>query len=153
MAQMKKATDALLSDHKMIRKLLEGFQPDNPRYGDVSRTLERVVLTHAWFEDTLFLPVCEKEPLFVKKYLNEISAEHKDIDHLLKLVIKTKISKELDAYTKQFRAVLENHLQKEEDALFPLAEQVLGNEGLLELGGHMEKRQGEALKSIVLTSK
>ena len=143
---MKKATDALLSDHKMIRKLLAEFQLDNPRFPGISKTLERVVLSHAWFEDVVFLPAFKTEPLLEKKYLDELYAEHKDIDYFMKLVRKTTAPKELAAFAKQFRAILENHLKKEEDALFPLAEQVLDNEGMNKLGLEMEKRQGEAQK-------
>lgn len=144
---MKKATDALLSDHKMIRKLLESFFVDNPRFSDITETLTRVVLTHAWFEDTIFLPVFKTEPLFVKKYLDELYEEHKDIDFFLKLVRKSvNPSKELDAYMKQFRAVMDNHLKKEEDALFPLAETVLDNEGMNRLSAEMERKQTEAQK-------
>jgi iron-sulfur cluster repair protein YtfE (RIC family) len=143
---MKKATDSLLSDHKMIRKLLENWQPDNPRYREISKTLERVVLTHAWFEDVVFLPAFQNEPLLVKKYLDELYEEHKDIDYFLNLIRKTVGPKELSAATKQFRAILENHLRKEEDALFPLAEIVLDNDGLNNLSAEMEKRQSEAQK-------
>ncbi|MCG3203621.1 MAG: hypothetical protein KCHDKBKB_00292 [Elusimicrobia bacterium] len=143
---MKKATDALLSDHKMIRKLLDGFHTDNPRFAEISKTLERVVLTHAWFEDVVFLPAFRTEPLFVKKYLDELYEEHKDIDHFMKLIQKTEPSKNRDAFMLQFRAILENHLLKEEGALFPLAEKVLDKEGLNQLGQEMENRQEEARK-------
>lgn len=143
---MKKATDALLSDHKMIRKLLESFRIDNPRYSDISLTLSRVVLSHAWFEDNVFLPAFQAEPLLEKRYMDELYTEHKDIDHMLSLVRKTQTPKELDAHMKQFRAILENHLKKEEDALFPIAESVLDCEGMNRLSADMERRQGEAQK-------
>ncbi len=143
---MKKATDALLADHKMIRKLLEGLRVDNPRFSEISKTLERVVLTHAWLEDTVFIPALRTEPLFAKRYLDELFDEHKDIDYFIKLIQKTSPSKELNANMKQFRAILDNHLKKEEDALFPLAESVLDKEGMNSLSTEMEKRQGEGQK-------
>ncbi len=145
---MKNAIDALLNDHKMIRKLLSGLTPENSRYTEVLKTLERVVLSHAWFEDNVFLPAFKAEPLLLKKYLNELYEEHKDIEFSMDLVRKTgpKPSKELDAYTKQFRAILDNHLQKEEDALFPLAQQTLTKEGLEKISHEMERRQSETQK-------
>ncbi|MFN0116863.1 MAG: hemerythrin domain-containing protein [Elusimicrobiota bacterium] len=145
---MKKATDSLLNDHKMIRKLLEGFQIDNPRFPEIANTLNRVVLTHAWFEDTVFLPVFKTKPLFVKKYLDELYEEHKDIEFFLKLIKKTALDapQELNAYIKQFRAIMDNHLKKEEDALFPLAETILTNEGMNQLSSEMEKHQSQAQK-------
>lgn len=145
---MKNAISALLSDHKMIRKLLEAYRLDNPRYDEIAHTLDRVVRMHAWFEDTVFLPAFEKEPLLVKRYLDELYQEHKDIDALSTLVRQTKReeTERLESYTRQFRAILTNHLAKEEDALFPLAEKVLSNEGLIHLGAEMERRQAEAQK-------
>ena len=132
----------------MIRKLLDGFRLDNPRFQEVSKTLERVVLTHAWFEDNVFLPAFKNEPLLVKIYLDELHEEHKHIEFFARLIRRTAMSasKELDAYMKQFRAILENHLKKEEDALFPLAEKILDNEGMNRLSAEMERRQEEASK-------
>ncbi len=134
----------------MIRKLLDGYRLDNPRFPEISKTLERVVLTHAWFEDEIFLPAFRNEPLLVKTYMDELYEEHKHIEFFAQLIRKTDAhaSKELDAYTKQFRAILENHLKKEEDALFPLAEKILNSEGMHKLSAEMERRQQEASKKF-----
>jgi iron-sulfur cluster repair protein YtfE (RIC family) len=140
---LKKATDSLLSDHKMIRKLLDGFHLENPRFPDISKTLQRVVASHAWFEDNVFLPAFKNEPLLVKIYLDELYEEHQHIDFFMALIRETQMSaaSELDAYTRQLRAILENHLKKEEDALFPLAERILDSEGMNRLSAEMERRQ------------
>jgi iron-sulfur cluster repair protein YtfE (RIC family) len=145
---MKKATDALLSDHKMIRKLLENFHADNPRYPEVIKTLYRVLLTHAWFEDNVFIPVFRNDGRIIKNYLDELNQEHKDLDYLMQLVLKGAPQDRIhrDPVRQQFRAVLETHLKKEEDALFPLAEKILGDAGQNKLGAEMEMRQAEAQK-------
>src|SRR5580765_4949343 len=123
---MTKATDALLADHKMIRKILQGFHPDSPRFQSIAKTLHRTVAGHAWFEDQIFLPAFKNEPLLQKRFVDEISDEHKDIDYFLNLVRKTNPqSKEFEFYSVQFRSILETHFKKEEDALFPLAEKIL----------------------------
>ena len=41
------------------------------------------------------------------------------------------------------RAVLESHLKKEEDGLFPLAERILDEDGLNQCGEEMERRKTE----------
>lgn len=145
---MKKATEALLSDHKMIRKLMEGLQTDNPRFGEISKTMTRVVLTHAWFEDNVFLPAFKNEPLLIKNYMDQLYDEHKDIDTFMKLIrsMPDIFSVQMEATLKQFKAIMRTHLEKEEEALFPLAEKILDNEGLNKLGAEMEKRQREAQK-------
>lgn len=143
---MKKATDALLSDHKMIRKLLESYRLDNPRFSEIAETVKRVVTTHAWFEDIVFIPALITKPLFVRKYFDELNREHRDLEYILGLISKAghEPSLELEALLLQFNAIMENHLKKEEDALFPIAERVLDQEGMNKLSAEMERRQKEA---------
>ena len=140
-----KATDALLSDHRLINKILEQFTLDNPRFAQICKTLHRAVKGHAWFEDEIFLPAVEAEPLLFRRFTNEIYQEHKDIDALLKLVRQTPAAKrkELEFYSRELRVLLSTHFKKEEDALFPLTERILSEEGLLELGDEMKRRQTE----------
>ncbi len=145
-----KATEALLVDHRLINKILEQFSLENPRFLHITKTLHRAVLAHAWFEDEIFLPVLQAEPLIFQRFTDEIFQEHKDIDALLKLVRKTPEAKrnELECYALELKVLLSTHFRKEEDALFPLAERVLSNEGLLELGDEMKRRQAEVRQFI-----
>jgi hemerythrin-like domain-containing protein len=140
-----KATEQLLKDHKMVRKVLEQFSLDNPRFPEILKTLQRIVLAHAWFEDAIFLPAFEAEPLLERRFTAEIIQEHKDIDHFLKCLRKTSParSREMEALMLQFGSVLDTHFKKEEDALFPLAERILDEEGLNHLGAEMERRKTE----------
>ena len=140
-----KATDALLADHRLIRKVLKGFVLDNPRFPQICKTLHRTLQGHAWFEDTIFLPAVKAEPLFFRRFTDEISQEHKDLGQLMKLLRKTPQAnkEELEAYSIQLRTLLETHFRKEEDALFPLAEKILTEEGLINLNEEMKSRQLE----------
>jgi len=140
-----KATEKLLNDHRLIRKLLDGFSLENPRFPEILKTLQRAVVGHAWFEDTIFLPVFEAEPLMERRFVQEMSQEHKDLDHFLKLLRKTRDlrSQEMESYALQFRVILDTHFAKEEDGLFPLAERILDSEGLNHLGQEMERRKTE----------
>ena len=147
MAQVK-ATDALLKDHLLINKILEQFTVDNPRFDHICRTLHRALLGHAWFEDAIFLPAIEAEPLLFRRFTQEIYQEHLDIDALLKLLRQTPREKRQDRefYSTELRVLLSTHFKKEEDALFPLAERILSLEGLLALGQEMKRRQAEIQK-------
>ncbi len=135
----------------MIRKTLEGFRLDNPRFPQISKTLQRLLIGHAWFEDTIFLPPLKAEPLLAKRFLDEISQEHADLHALMTLLQQTPLEnkKELDAYALQIRTLLETHFHKEEDALFPLAEKILREEGLYRLAQEMRTRQHEIQALIV----
>src|SRR5690242_947914 len=127
---MLKATDELLKDHRMVRKTLEGFRVDNPRFPAITKTLQRLLIGHAWFEDAIFLPPLQAEPLVAKRFLTQISQEHKDLDALMALLRQTNPAskREIDAYALQIRTILNTHFSKEEDALFPLAEKILREE-------------------------
>ena len=142
---MPKATDMLVADHRMIRKILESFQIENPRFSTIAFTLHRAVVGHAWFEDEIFLPAIQAEPLIFRRFTDEIYQEHKDIDALLKLLRKTSMGnkKELLFYSQELRVLLSTHFEKEEEALFPLAEHILTEEALIELGNEMKHRQME----------
>src|SRR5262245_37915152 len=112
---MAKGNDQLLKDHKMVRKNLERFSLDNPRFPEILKTLQRVVLGHAWFEDAIFLPAFEAEPLMQKRFTDEIIQEHKDIDYFLKLLRKTppKRTLEMESLMLQFGSILKTHFEKE----------------------------------------
>src|SRR5476649_1470454 len=140
-----RATEALLKDHLLINKILEQFTLDNPRFEKICLTLHRAVRAHSWFEDEIFLPAIEAEPLLFKRFTDEIYQEHKDIDALLKILRKTPAAKkkELEFYSTELRVLLNTHFKKEEDALFPLTERILTLEGLIELGDEMKRRQTE----------
>lgn len=144
---MVKATEALLKDHRMIRKTLEGFHLENPRYVQISATLERIVIAHAWFEDEIFLPALKAEPL-LDRLNREISEEHKDIEELFRRVRAAGPvpTRDTEGYVLQLRTILDTHFRKEEDALFPLAERILSSEGLTALGADMLRRKNEVRK-------
>lgn len=140
-----KATDQLLTDHKLIRKLLEALRLENPRFRPILKTLTRAVVGHAWFEDEIFLPSFERRKLLHKLFSDEIVKEHADLQTLLDLLIGLgdDARPELEAYLLQFRTIIDTHFKKEEDALFPLAERILSADGLLEMGSEMERRKDE----------
>jgi hemerythrin-like domain-containing protein len=140
-----KATEALMVDHRMIRKIMEGFTLENPRFGELLKTLQRALVGHAWFEDSIFFPAFEAEPLLEKRFLAEMAQEHKDLDHWMKQLrrMQNVRSPEMESYTLQLRVVLETHFQKEEEAFFPIAERILDSEGLNALGAEMERRKTE----------
>ncbi len=141
---MSKATDQLLKDHRMIRKVLEQFSQENPRFPEILKTLQRIVAAHAWFEDEIFLPAFRAEPRMEKVFIEEISREHKDIDHFLRCLRLAPVKdRGTGLLMTQFLAVLDTHFKKEEDALFPVAERILDAEGLNRLGAEMERRKIE----------
>ncbi|HMZ26148.1 MAG TPA: hemerythrin domain-containing protein [Elusimicrobiota bacterium] len=141
---MSTATAQLVKDHKMIRKLLAELAEDHPRYPQLLVTTERVVLGHAWFEDEFLLPALKARPGLFQPFREEIAQEHRDIAGLfLRLRGATPSDPVVRPHLLTLRVLLETHFAKEEDALFPLAEKIIGEEGLVGMAVDMERRKSE----------
>lgn len=146
------ATEQLLKDHKMIRKILGSFKTDNPRFPEILKTLQRVVLGHAWFEDTFFMPAIKARPLIFKPFWVEVGQEHEDIAGLLSLLRKMDLKNRdvLNVRVLTLRSLLDTHFAKEEDVLFPLAESVLSREKLVKIADVMERRKNDVRNLDIL---
>ena len=142
---MPTATEALVRDHRMIRKLLDGLRPGDVRFPAVFNTLRRVVLAHAWFEDEFLLPALKARPLVFEPFRLEVEQEHQDIARLMARLSKStaRDRAKTDGDLLTLRALLDSHFIKEEKGLFPLAEMVLTQKALLTMGTEMELRKTE----------
>lgn len=143
-----KATEELTHTHQVVGKVLEIFSPGNPRFQESIKTLRRTVEAHAWLQDEIFIPALKGKPLIEKSFLAEIAQEHKDLDQMIGLLLKTRPEekKEAEAYVLQIRTLLEAHFKKEQDALYPIAEQVLDSAALNQLRDEMDRRKTEIRK-------
>jgi hemerythrin-like domain-containing protein len=147
---MKKGTDELLKTHTLIKKLLQGFSIENDRFAEVTKTLHRAVAAHTWFEESLFHAMVRKNRAVDERFLDELVQEHKDLDRLLASLQKTppRMKRALEAHTRQIRVILETHLTKERDALYPLSEMVLDAKTLATLAEKMESGKS-AVRDLV----
>ena len=140
-----KATEELAHTHLLVRKVLEIFTPGNPRFQESIKTLRRAVEAHAWLQDKILIPALQGRPLIEQSFLTEFIQEHRDLDQMIGLLLKTPPEKknEVEAYVLQIRTLLETHFQKEKNALYPLSEQVLDIATLNKLKDEMERRKLE----------
>jgi iron-sulfur cluster repair protein YtfE (RIC family) len=147
---MKNITDELAKTHQVVCKVLEGFNPSNPRFQSIMETLHRTVLAHAWLQDEVLFPALENKLLIQIPLLNEIFQEHKDLDRLLKALLDTSLDckNELEAKVLQIRVILETHFMKETEALYPLVEKVLDLDTSDKLAEEMERRQMEVREVV-----
>jgi hemerythrin-like domain-containing protein len=140
---MKRVTDELIKTHRLIKKLLQGFSIGHERFAEVIKTLRRAVAAHAWFEESVFHAVLRKNRVVDGRLMDQLVREHKDLDHLLNSLQKTPSSmkRALEAHTRQIRVILETHLEKERDALYPVAESVLDAKTMAKLAEKMESEK------------
>lgn len=148
---MAKATEELIKTHRFVGKILEQFDPKESRFPEIRATLERAIIAHAWLQDEIFLPALKGKPLIEDRFLDEFSKEHKDLEHLLKVLANTALDAKpgLDALVLQIRTLLDTHFEKEAKALYPLAEKVIDDATLRKLGDEMERRKTEVRAAIL----
>ena len=142
---MKKITDELIKTHQVVFKLLEGLDVDNRRFPEITKTLHRMLLAHAWFQDEILLPLLWDQSLIERPFLNQIVQEHRDFDRLLKTLLDTSLDyrNKLEAEVSQIRVIIETHFKKEADVLYPLAEKTIDIETQNRLGDGMAYHQDE----------
>jgi hemerythrin superfamily protein len=141
-----KATDVIARDHRAAVALFEKFmQAPEEDKKSIEHELFAALNAHELMEDTHFYPAL-KDKVGSNDILDEI--EHEQTT--LKLgamgthVKETVLGPNEDSVEKVMEKVLA-HAKKEEDTIFPLAEEVLGAEMLEELGKKMEPMSAVAL--------
>lgn len=131
-------TDALLGEHGVIYRLLEQLTSrpfDSAEEARVqAAALAAGLASHARIEDDLLFVALEVPlgpdggPLAVMRM------EHEEVEGTLERLARVEDAREADALAAHLATVAREHFAKEEQVLFPMAEQLLGEEELRSLG-------------------
>jgi hemerythrin-like domain-containing protein len=132
--------EILKEDHQKVLDLLSELEtavneaePDPMDTENFNRLNETVKL-HSQIEEELFYPVMEEideTRIIVERFNNQ----HKKIDKLLAHLSTIAINQEeFQEPLAELRRVLELHIEEEEEELFPVAEVILGQSKLNDLG-------------------
>jgi hemerythrin-like domain-containing protein len=131
-------TDALLGEHGVIYQLLEHLTSRPFGSAEEARIqaaeLAAGLGTHARIEDDLLFVALEEElgpnggPLAVMR------AEHAEVEETLERLTRVEDVDEAEELAARLVTVARGHFEKEEQVLFPMAEQLLGEEALRALG-------------------
>lgn len=142
-------TDALRGEHAVIYRLLSHVASECDETG-IERTrtlageLEAALEAHARLEEELLF--CELEGrLPPQGPLAVMRAEHDEIERLLASFPHQEDPAEAYRAIKRLSSVARDHFAKEEQVLFPLAERLLGEERLRELGSRWASTCGVTL--------
>lgn len=157
-----KITDRFIGDHKTFQKLirdissLAGKKPaewDSKRIIRLVELMKDHLVLHAWGEETFYYPVVKEKipingPLINTAYMEHLDEEHKVIDRLVdQLELQVKESPMSARWPDTYQAFiikLADHMEKEENEMFPFSEGLLGKNGLAELSNELERRRHEA---------
>jgi hemerythrin superfamily protein len=140
------ATKLLKEDHDKVRALFKQYD----ELGDRSRSekqrvvdqVSRELEIHAKIEEEIFYPACLEGEKDAQKIVHESFEEHKIVKTLIAELGRMSPSDEqFDAKATVLKENVEHHAKEEEDDLFPKAEDILGDDGLRELGARMRARK------------
>lgn len=145
-------TDALLGEHGVLYALFAELEREVPRAATLAEVKARGSLllagieSHASIEDDMLFPALEPHigemgPLGVMRW------EHREIGRALEEIRDTQdLAHARDLLLRAIRIAVD-HFAKEERVLFPLAEQVLGEQALLDLGQRWAERRSVTVET------
>jgi len=134
-----KVTDALLGEHAAFYVLFDEIEAmaalagGLPQIQSATTVLNALVLSHAQLEDDLLFGALEAV-LGADGPQKLMRDEHADIDRLLEGIEDAVDAEDAAEWIGKAIHTAREHFRKEEEALFPLAQDVLGNEALENLG-------------------
>jgi hemerythrin-like domain-containing protein len=145
------AVKLLKDDHDTVKGLLDKLDSTTGRgvktraelLGRIKAELE----VHEAIEEEIFYPAL-REHAEAKEIVLEGYEEHSVVDTLLGELEETPFDDETwGAKATVMKENLEHHIEEEEGDMFPQARELLGSEGLAELGTRMQERRRQ-LRSL-----
>ncbi len=140
-----KITDALLGEHAVIYPLLDELaRGDFATAGEArgqARVLAAALESHAHLEDELLFEPLEQHLGTGAGPLSVMRLEHDEIEAVLARLRESEEPVEARTTATRLAALARDHFAKEEQVLFPLAEQTLGEVGLEQLGADWARRR------------
>lgn len=138
-------TDALLGEHGVIYPQLARLTDAPFDSAETARAradqLAAGLATHAQIEDELLFVALEGVLGPDGGPLPVMRAEHEEVEATLQRLTEAADVRDAEALAARLATVAREHFAKEESVLFPMAEQLLGEETLRELGEQWAARR------------
>jgi hypothetical protein len=140
------ATEILTQDHQDVLRLieqLEGVRNDEPGNREAFAKLDLALLLLMREEEEIFYPALADHKEFAGKADGRTKAHEsirENLDRMRELSVTDEIFQSLLTETK---ASLEEHMKIEENDIFPLSIELLGDERLNELGNRIDQMKGD----------
>lgn len=150
---MANAIKMLQDDHNSFRVLcnqlpmIENGSQDEEEKAAIQ--IVSILETHSTLEEELVYPVLADSHPDLVKHAEE---EHAEAKALLKEIKKMEAGTELREAVMTLKEAVDAHVAEEEETLFPLLTEVLGIDGLEDLGLKMLTRQQELMQDAVETT-
>jgi hemerythrin-like domain-containing protein len=143
-----KATDILSEQHREVLALIRRINGgrDVARRPMLVDTLIGHLRVHTGVEERIFYPAIAERKGDAEAMVLESYEEHRIVDSLLlQLPAMDPSSDAFEARMRVLESLLAEHIEEEEETMFPLAER-LGEETLIELGSEIERELEEVAR-------
>ena len=149
MSQPKDAIAMLKADHQRVRDLFQQYEATSN--AEAKRTIAEEVFveleTHAQLEENIFYPAVNEETDEGPELVKESLAEHETMKNPIQQL--RDMGPHNGGFDLKFRELLQNvehHVEEEETAMFPLAEEEL-EEDMKDLRDEMQELKAQILAS------
>ena len=143
------AIDMLKADHHKVRQLFAQYKAgDDPRLKQqIAAQVFMELETHAQPEEMVFYPAfAEAADEEGQQQVQEARQEHQAVQELIAALRGREVDEAFDAKFRALMAHVEHHVQEEESAMFPEAEELLAEQDA-DLVDEMEELKEELLTS------
>lgn len=143
-----KLTLLLKRDHAALRDLFDDFEGADPKgRREAFERIRGAFELHAQLEEELLYPELQKHD-DTRAIALEALQEHRLVKQLLADIGRARVfDDEVVAKVKVLRENVEHHVDEEEDEMFEMARDVLGEAALSDLGRHFEKRRDALVRT------
>jgi hemerythrin superfamily protein len=143
MGQGKDATEILMDDHREVEELfahLDKLPAGDPQRREVSDEITVELVRHSVAEEAHLYPTVAARVAGGRELADEELADHAAVEELLKKLEGLDAGDaEFDTTLQQLQADVSEHVQDEEQRLFPQLREALSAQELIELGEKITK--------------
>jgi hemerythrin superfamily protein len=149
----KSVIDLLMEDHREVEQLFDKFEGLDADQGTqkqtvVAKLIEELTLHTTVEEKYVYPPMRDALPQG-DKLVNHANEEHKEAEDVLnELSMMDVDDDEFDGLVQKLQEIIADHVEEEEQELFPKFEETLGKERMLEIGAQVEEAKKIAKKSL-----
>ncbi len=134
------AVKHLMEDHRKVEQLIARFEELDSRVArlKIVQEINQELQLHAQEEEEIFYPAfreASKDEGMIKHALEE----HQEMKDLLGSLTDDLGDDQLVAKIKELKQIIADHVEEEEQEMFPKARQVLGEQMLQRLGERLEQ--------------
>jgi hemerythrin superfamily protein len=139
-----KATSLLDDQHRTVEALFEKLERGQGDPGATLQTLAKTLLAHMAIEQDIFYPAIQNVDV---ERVSESYEEHALTEVALERLLATdRGDPAFKARVTTLKSLLQHHVIEEEEELFPLIEESLSEDALIQLGKVMRNRFNELLE-------